>query len=386
MDGGEDDDLLRPNELWFWTTIFKSLAPDEMFGYRALFKLLQAVERQQELDHEDSYFRDEISEEQLQKEDDALKKYEHDVKKTKKEAKKHKEVLILLDENPVDPRPFKIIDDKRKTPDKVVDFEEYNEYLHDTISELRKQISKYFLEVGSKRFIQNAHQLATWRSRPSRGSSVLGKLDGAKDSWCSRCGQSCSDQGALVFPRPCGHVLCQWCFRKMSLVKNPRCNECGRDEAETPMCYGQERGHHCDPTTLMISMTCGHLSCPSCLEKRKHHTDCVKASCEIKTSPQHMKSATEFIGQNNDVCRYGGKLDAVIGLIRAIDENDRVLVFVQFEVLLQRVSGAFTRSGISHEALNNNERAAVENRLEAFKQGKKKVLVLNSSQDTAAGA
>ena len=381
-DTQEDDDLLRPTQFWRWKINFESVATKNIHDYRALSELLKAVYQQKQPDHDDLYFRDDVSEEQLQKEDNAVKKFEEAKKKAKQIAKKDKQLLVALgkQKRPEDRRPFKIIDDKKKTSDKSVDFEEYNEFLCDVRLELDRKISKYFLEVGAKRVVENAYLLATWRSRQRKVST----FNNVQDPSCLNCGRSCTDPGALIFPLPCGHLMCQGCFRRRQPFV--QCQKCGEDEAQAPKCHGQEQGHYCDPTTLLISMTCGHLSCPSCLAKRAHEMDCVKASCEIKTSPQHMKFATEFIGQKEDVCRYGGKLDAVIALIKAIDDNDRVLLFVQFEILLHRISDAFTKSGISHVALNNNERAIVEDKLEIFKKGEKKVLILNSSSDTAAGA
>ena len=86
----------------------------------------------------------------------------------------------------------------------------------------------------------------------------------------------------------------------------------------------------------------------------------------------------------------GVKLSSVIGLIRRIPKDERVLVFVQFQDLLDKVAEALKDAGIGAVRLTGtpNQRSTI---IEAFqepslKSGQPRVLILNLRDESAAGA
>ena len=144
-----------------------------------------------------------------------------------------------------------------------------------------------------------------------------------------------------------------------------------------------------DLDDIVANVACGHLVCRSCLALKAWKQNCLIKYCEAAAPNNRLKPAHEFTGKNEDLCRYGGKLDAIILLIHSIPEDEQILMFVQYETLMKQIADAFNECKISNFALTEDKRSQSGNVIEEFKHDttnkKLKVLILNASNDTAAG-
>ena len=140
---------------------------------------------------------------------------------------------------------------------------------------------------------------------------------------------------------------------------------------------------------LLANVGCGHLLCRGCLGEEAYRDNCLIKDCHAVAPTNRLKPTTAFTGMNEDTCRYGGKMDAIISLINSISKNDQIIVFVQYETLMVQVRNALTDSGITNAALTDDQRAKAGTIIEDFKENKSEskvqVLILNSGNDTAAG-
>ncbi len=145
---------------------------------------------------------------------------------------------------------------------------------------------------------------------------------------------------------------------------------------------------------LYILGSCGHIGCGKCLNSRDDdmcilHTGPDK-SCDASAQEHTLTSAAELAPDRNEKeCFYGSKLDEIIRLIKyEIPEDEQVLLFVQFDDLMSKISEAFEKEGIRSHAINGNSANILRNVTDFQNnktESKKKVMLLNSSNETAAG-
>ena len=148
-----------------------------------------------------------------------------------------------------------------------------------------------------------------------------------------------------------------------------------------------------DPSAFSILGVCGHTACKSCLTAPERGDDCVISNCDAPAYSYHIHKAIE-LGQEDPKDRVGRhdgqKMDDVINLIKKIPEEDQVLVFVQFNDLMEKFSAALDHHKIKHWALTEDSRRNAHKLMDDFQtnqgEDKKKVLVLNLADESAAGA
>ena len=87
--------------------------------------------------------------------------------------------------------------------------------------------------------------------------------------------------------------------------------------------------------------------------------------------------------------QYGKKLEDVITLIKSIPEDDQVLLFVQFDDLMEKIASALRYHKISHYAITEKSTRPAVSWVTDFQQNKtdkkKKVLVLNPAAEISSG-
>lgn len=149
-----------------------------------------------------------------------------------------------------------------------------------------------------------------------------------------------------------------------------------------------------DPSAIAILGLCGHTACERCLAAPERGGECVTIGCDAPAHNYHIQKAIE-LGQEDRKARVGRhdgeKMDDVMDLIEnKIPKHDQVLVFVQFNDLMEKVSEASDHHGIKHWALTEGSRRNAYKVMEDFqindKKDKKKVLILNVADESAAGA
>ena len=173
--------------------------------------------------------------------------------------------------------------------------------------------------------------------------------------------------------------------------------QCGlRDKGDVlpaPSCLGcgHQAGH---PGEIFVLGICGHLACKTCLEVNVRAGACVakkkEQRCGAAALPHHIHSAIDLGVEESCTGKYGSKLDAIITLIKKIPAFEQVLLFVQFDDLMDQIATALRAEKITFYALTEKHRKWASTMMNKFQEdlgeGRKKVLMLNSSNETAAGA
>lgn len=166
----------------------------------------------------------------------------------------------------------------------------------------------------------------------------------------------------------------------------------GCDIPQAPTCSGCKKTVQ-DSSAVSVLGLCGHTACDSCLASPKRNGECVVVGCDAPANDAYIQKAAE-LGQEDRKARvgrhYGKKLEEVIDLIKnKIPKDDQVLLFVQFDDLLKKVSAALTEHNIKHCALSEQSRPKAFKLMDDFQQNdgkdKKKVLVLDVTTVYAAG-
>lgn len=144
-----------------------------------------------------------------------------------------------------------------------------------------------------------------------------------------------------------------------------------------------------DPSCIFILGSCGHVACQSCLEERHRIEGCVLAGCSSAVGSQHIHPADCFGSTNQPEGSRGTKLDSVVACIQKIATEDQILLFVQFQTILNAVCAALQASGISYHAITEGGSDMAVRAVRDFQENesaaKKRVLILNPSNETAAG-
>lgn len=144
-----------------------------------------------------------------------------------------------------------------------------------------------------------------------------------------------------------------------------------------------------DPSCIFILGSCGHLACQACLEERRCMEGCVLDGCSSAVGSEHIHPADCFKSTHQPKTSHGTKLDSVVACIQGIVKEDQILLFVQFQTILNVVCAALEASGISHYALTEGGTDVAVKMVRDFQENesmrRKQVLILNPSNETAAG-
>lgn len=144
-----------------------------------------------------------------------------------------------------------------------------------------------------------------------------------------------------------------------------------------------------DPSCIFVLALCGHVCCQKCLEDRRCVERCVVDGCSSTVESQHVHPAKAFKSANQPNSSHGTKLDSIISCIKAVDANDQILLFVQFQTVLKAVCKALEASGITYYAISDGGTKGAARMVHDFQENeseeKKQVLILNPSNETAAG-
>ena len=177
-----------------------------------------------------------------------------------------------------------------------------------------------------------------------------------------------------------------WQFNLQSMNKGP-------SSPSAPICSGCTKAATV-PSQFFVLGICGHYACQDCLEIEDRAGGCVakiEDKCLAPAEDHHVHSAADLGVDEVVRSKYGSKLDAIINLIKKhIPKKDQVLLFVQFDDLMQQISRVLKAENIRHYALREKAGTGAAKKMQNFQAnggiGRKKVLLLNSSDVTAAGA
>ncbi|KAI9836785.1 MAG: hypothetical protein M1819_000950 [Sarea resinae] len=144
---------------------------------------------------------------------------------------------------------------------------------------------------------------------------------------------------------------------------------------------------------ILVLSSCGHTTCEACWKEYRQGEACVVDRCGATVKDYHVHTAEE-LGEEDERARkgkhYGKKLEDVLDLIKTIPKDDQVLLFAQFDDLMERVSNALQEHQISFAAITQSKVKQAAGIISAFQKdigkAKKKVLVLNVADESASGA
>jgi len=166
----------------------------------------------------------------------------------------------------------------------------------------------------------------------------------------------------------------------------------GDDQVEPPRC-GMEHCHdrHNDPNDIVLNSTCGHLACRKCIASQEDTETCPYKNCDASTEAFRLNTADDLTGECHNTV-FGSKIDAIVNLLLyEIPEDEQALLFVQYEEMMGKIEEAFDKIGISNWALRALATDSTSRKMtDDFQDNtnpktKKKVLILNSSNETSAG-
>ena len=148
-----------------------------------------------------------------------------------------------------------------------------------------------------------------------------------------------------------------------------------------------------EPAKLFVIGPCGHISCDTCLESTKATEECVVEGCNAAAKSNYIYKGTD-LGEEDQRARvgrhYGRKIEEIINLIsNKIPSEDQVLLFVQYDDLMEKVSQALHDHDIAHHALFKGSKKLAEAMTDFQTNNtkvRKKVLVLNLADESASGA
>jgi site-specific DNA-cytosine methylase/superfamily II DNA or RNA helicase len=142
------------------------------------------------------------------------------------------------------------------------------------------------------------------------------------------------------------------------------------------------------PTTrVAISAYCGHAICQQCYNqlREQHSSLCPAHGCSTTMQDHHLLWP-DNPGRNAAPVLYGAKIAAAMDILDDIRaKQDQAVLFVQYETQLSEVESALAARGIP--ALVVKDMAKAGQQISDFRtSGKKTVIVLNASDETAAGS
>ncbi|KAF2759990.1 hypothetical protein EJ05DRAFT_475012 [Pseudovirgaria hyperparasitica] len=143
---------------------------------------------------------------------------------------------------------------------------------------------------------------------------------------------------------------------------------------------GPPRCATCTKSATVVLPLCGHAVCETCYEHAAARSECVDG-CEALST---------FATRDLDFSRAETKMTGLIKVIKGIPKDDQALIFAPGSESVKNIRKVLREHNVSCFAIVSSEERAVED-LEEFKADrdpstKRKVLVLNVGDETAAGS
>jgi site-specific DNA-cytosine methylase len=136
---------------------------------------------------------------------------------------------------------------------------------------------------------------------------------------------------------------------------------------------------------VAVSALCGHRVCQQCHEsaREQHRIQCATAGCSASQQDHHLLWSHK-LKQSGETSSHGAKLEAALQLIARIqNKGEKAILFVQFPEQVQQASTALKQHSIATTVVAKDTAGA---QIASFCKNKDTVLVLNASDETAAGS
>ncbi|KAK4703476.1 hypothetical protein P7C70_g2742, partial [Phenoliferia sp. Uapishka_3] len=181
-----------------------------------------------------------------------------------------------------------------------------------------------------------------------------------------------------------------WFLReRVHLIRRVQKELLGRNRAQR--CFASVRdvqsGKIPNVDKISILTCCGHFGPTEEVKIAATSFECVDKSCKAPVRLAHSVPASSLCVEAQSGT-FGAKLEKLVDIISTIPDEDRVLVFVQFDDLFDTVFEALTSYGIPTEVLEGGAKKRSD-MLQAFQNSKShdhKVLLLKVTDPSASGA
>ena len=186
-------------------------------------------------------------------------------------------------------------------------------------------------------------------------------------------------------------------MRGARFLHNMRKFQIQQQDLSTALDYLQaDCGHEVrEPDDLAILGLCGHIVCNACLSNPDRGTQCPIQDCSAAAMDYHIYPILELGHDNMDAtkkCHRGGKIEDIIRLVQQeIPLNDQILLFVQFDDLMNKFADALDEHKIPHLAITEKEARSTRGGImmtdfqDETSAKKYKVLLLVSGHESSAG-
>jgi site-specific DNA-cytosine methylase len=159
-----------------------------------------------------------------------------------------------------------------------------------------------------------------------------------------------------------------------------------RNPATSTPCDSEDcRSTRGDGQGVAVSAHCGHRICQQChaSAKEQHRTQCGAIGCSASQQDHHLLWSHK-LDQTDKASSHGAKIEAALRILEDIKKNgEKAIIFVQFPEQVDQVSAALTQHNIPATVVDQHRAGA---QIASFCKNTDTVLVLNASDETAAGS
>ncbi|EMC95652.1 hypothetical protein BAUCODRAFT_24680 [Baudoinia panamericana UAMH 10762] len=173
-------------------------------------------------------------------------------------------------------------------------------------------------------------------------------------------------------------------LQNVAKVRDAATAQCDR---LSKLCQGNACTGEGNAKDTAVSALCGHIICYDCFQTlgEQHSTQCPAAGCGCSMQPHHLLWRQKMGDPDTtNSMPHGAKLAAVVDILKNVRaQNDKAILFVQYEEQVAEAQRAFEAVNIRATPITTANKAA--DTIEAFTKNENTVIILNASDDTAAG-
>jgi SNF2 family DNA or RNA helicase len=208
--------------------------------------------------------------------------------------------------------------------------------------------AQYLIEIAAKAHCsisQVKDELVVRVGQPSNSTKAIPEFS----KWAKQPSKSSEDQDVLVWlHREKTHLLRKLQKELIGRFRSKRYFEGVRNF---------QRGNLEAAGGLAILSCCGHQGPIDEVKAAVKTFKCIKApACGYAARDTHVVAA-ESLGSESESGHFGIKLERLVDCLEAIPKGDRIIVFVQFPELLEKVHQALDANNIHTAVLNGTAKA-----------------------------
>jgi site-specific DNA-cytosine methylase len=156
-------------------------------------------------------------------------------------------------------------------------------------------------------------------------------------------------------------------------------------KCDNPQCSGSGKS---SDARVAVSGLCGHTVCRTCYlaSKEEHKSLCQASGCSAAQHDHHLLWS-HILDTTSKASPYGAKLDAAVRLLSDIrDKGEKAILFVQYSEQLDQADTALKHASIAATVVTSGNVAGQQIADFCKNNNNNTVLVLNASDETAAGS